>query len=222
MLAHGNNRRGQIPSSQLLRLVLGLSLSSRLLLLLRHHRQAPRLYPRHYQLLDRLMRKYRFGCGGQGSLSCFSLLALFWGVLQPHSLKQVYKRGEMTMPDSLARRQTGDIVFSQDASQGHIQHTQAQLEAVRNLVGMGLTEYSLTYSQVKAFVEKSGQGQSPDFQKYMAERGAALLTTHNMAVDTIIRRAISQTIDTRYVREVEVQRVIEVPQRGIIPRLFSR
>jgi hypothetical protein len=126
------------------------------------------------------------------------------------------------MPDSLARRQTGDLVFPQDSSSGMVQHTQAKLETVRNLIGLGLTEYSLTYSQVKAFVEKSGQGQSPDFQKYMAERGAALLTIHNVAVDTTIRRAISQTLDTRYVREVEVPRIIEVPQRGIIPRLFGR
>jgi hypothetical protein len=126
----------------------------------------------------------------------------------------------MTQP--LARRQTGDLVYPQDSASGLIPHTQAQLETVRNLIGLGLTEYSLTYSQVKAFVEKSGQGQSPDFQKYMAEHGAALLTIHNVAVDTTIRRAISQTIDTRYVREVEVQRVIEVQKPGIIPRLFGK
>jgi hypothetical protein len=60
------------------------------------------------------------------------------------------------MAQPLARRQTGDLVFPQDSASGMEQHTQAQLETVRNLIGLGLTEYSLTYSQVKAFVEKSG------------------------------------------------------------------
>jgi hypothetical protein len=122
----------------------------------------------------------------------------------------------------LARRQTGDLVFPQDSSSGMEEHTQAQLDTVRNLVGMGITEYDLMYGQLQGYVEGRGAGRSPDHQKYIVERAASLLVTHNIAVDTIIRRAISQTIDTRYVREVEVQMVIEVQKPGIIPRLFGR
>jgi hypothetical protein len=115
-------------------------------------------------------------------------------------------------------------MFPQDASQGLAQHTQAKLEAVRNLVGMGITEYDLMYGQMKAYVERGGGGggRSPDHQKYIAERAASLLATHNIAVDTIIHGAISDVRDSRYVKEVSVPRIIEIPQRGIIPRLFGR
>jgi hypothetical protein len=126
----------------------------------------------------------------------------------------------MTMPDALARRQTGDLIFPQEATQEFVQHTQAKLDTVRSLVGMGITEYDLMYGQMKAYVEKGGR--TPDHQKHIVERGAHLLNIHNVAVDTIIRGAISDTLDNRYVREVEVTRIREVPQRGIIPKLFGR
>jgi hypothetical protein len=130
------------------------------------------------------------------------------------------------MAQSLVPRQTGDLMFPQDASQGLAQHTQAKLEAVRNLVGMGIREYDLMYGQMKAYVEGGGGGggggRSPDHQRYIAERAASLLATHNIAVGTIIRGAISDTRDNRYVKEVSVPRIIEVPRQGILPRLFGR
>jgi hypothetical protein len=75
-------------------------------------------------------------------------------------------------------------------------------------------------SPIQAYVERGGR--SPDHQRYIADRGAALLSTHNIAVDTIIRRAISDTLNNRFVKEVEVTRIKEVPQRGILPRLLGR
>jgi hypothetical protein len=100
------------------------------------------------------------------------------------------------------------------------QHTQAQLDTVHNLAGMGIVEYDRMYTDMQAYVQRPGR--SADHQRHITDRAASLLTTHNVAVDTIIRRTISQTIDTRYVREVEVQRVIEVQKPGIFPRLFGR
>jgi hypothetical protein len=124
----------------------------------------------------------------------------------------------MTQP--LSRRQTGDLVSPQDSSSGMEQHTQAQLDTVHNLIGMGIVEYDRMYTDQQAYVQRPGR--SPDHQRYITDRAASLLNTHNVAVDTIIRRAISQTIDTRYVREVEVPRIIEVQKPGIIPRLFGK
>jgi hypothetical protein len=88
----------------------------------------------------------------------------------------------MTQP--LAHRQTGDVVFPQDTAQELVQHAQAQVDTVRSLIGMGIVEYDLMYSQLKAYVERPGR--SPDQQKYITGRAAALLNTHNIAVDTII------------------------------------
>jgi hypothetical protein len=124
------------------------------------------------------------------------------------------------MAQPLARRQTGDLVFPQDSSSGMEQHTQAQLDTVHHLVGMGIVEYDRMYTDMQAYVQRPGR--SADHQRYITDRAASLLTTYNIAVDTTIRRAINDTLDTRYVREVEVPRIIEVPQRGIIPRLFGR
>jgi hypothetical protein len=124
------------------------------------------------------------------------------------------------MAQPLSRRQTGDLVFPQDSSSGMEQHTQAQLDTVRRLADMGIVEYDRMYADMQGYVQRPGR--SPDHQKYITERAASLLVTHNIAVDTIIRRAISQTIDTRYVQEVEVQKIIEVQKPGIIPRLFGR
>jgi hypothetical protein len=121
---------------------------------------------------------------------------------------------------SIARRQTTDIVLPQDTSQELIQHTQAQLDTVRSLVGMGIVEYDLMYSQLKAYVERGGR--SWDHQKYILERAGALLSIHNIAVDTTIRRGISDTLDNRFIKEVEVTRIVEVPRQGILPRLLGR
>jgi hypothetical protein len=85
---------------------------------------------------------------------------------------------------------------------------------------MGITEYDLMYGQMKAYVERGGR--TPDHQKYLAERAASLLVTHNIAVDTIIRGAISDVRANRYVKEVSVPRIVEIPQRGIFPKLFGR
>jgi hypothetical protein len=97
-LALANTRQGLIPSRQLLRLVRSLSLSNSL------HLVSGQQFSRHvtnsrHQLsihlfINRMGRKYQIGCGVWGSLwgslSCFSLLALFLGALQLYSRKQVY------------------------------------------------------------------------------------------------------------------------------------
>ena len=70
--------------------------------------------------------------------------------------------------------------------------------------------------------EKGERSRSWDHQKYIADRGAALLSIHNSAVDTIIRSGIRDTLDNRFVKEVEVTRIREIPQRGILPRLLGR
>jgi hypothetical protein len=57
------------------------------------------------------------------------------------------------MPNqSITPRQTTGIIPSQDSSRGLVQHTQAQLDTVRSLVGMGIVEDDLMYSQLKAYV----------------------------------------------------------------------
>jgi hypothetical protein len=57
-------------------------------------------------------------------------------------------------------------------------------------------------------------------QKWLLSRTAHALHTYEVAADAIQRRAIGDIIANRP-PEV-VTRIIEVPQKGVLPRLFGR
>jgi hypothetical protein len=125
------------------------------------------------------------------------------------------------MPEqSIVQRQPAGVVLTPEMADELVQFTQEQLDTVRSLIGLGMVEYDRMYSNLKAYVERGGR--SPDHQQYVVERAASLLQIHNIAVDTIVRKGIQDTLDNRYVREVEVSRIVEVPQRGWLPRLLGK
>jgi len=58
-------------------------------------------------------------------------------------------------------------------------------------------------------------------QQYMEECGAMLLHLHNRAAERILGGAAGDILANKPAPEREVTRIIEVPRRGLFPRLFG-
>jgi hypothetical protein len=123
------------------------------------------------------------------------------------------------MPDqSLNRRQvTGDLI--PQASPGSIEQlTEKQFRAVGRVTVMTIVETSTLYGQVEKLMGQVHH--SDELQRRFLSRTANAIHNYDAAVDGIQRKAIAEIIANRP-PEV-VTRIIEVPQKGILPRLLGR
>jgi hypothetical protein len=98
------------------------------------------------------------------------------------------------------------------------QLTEAQLRAIGRVTVTTIVEMSKLYGQVEALMEQGNR--SDQHQKWLLTRTANAMHTYEVAADAIQRRSIGDIIANRP-PEV-VTRIIEVPQKGILPRLFGR
>jgi hypothetical protein len=119
---------------------------------------------------------------------------------------------------SVARRQpTGDLI-PQGSPGSPEQLTEKQLQAIGRVTLTTIVEMSKLYGQVEALMEQGNR--SDQHQKWLLTRTANAMHTYEVAADAIQRRAISEIIANRP-PEV-VTRIIEVPQKGVLSRLFGR
>jgi uncharacterized protein YgbK (DUF1537 family) len=122
------------------------------------------------------------------------------------------------MVQPLARRQpTGDLV-PQGIPGSPEQLTEAQLRAIGRVTVTTIVEMSSLYGHVEALMAQGNR--SDQHQKWLLSRTANVMRNYETAADAIQRRAISEIIANRP-PEV-VSRIIEVPQKGLLPRLFGR
>jgi hypothetical protein len=122
----------------------------------------------------------------------------------------------MTQP--LARRQTtGQIIPQGSNDPGTL--AEAQLAAMDDVTMICLTGLQTTYTHVRDFLNQPGR--DPAQQQRFMEWGGRLFGNFEVAVDVVHRRAIQEILDTRPRAVEPPPRIIEVPQRGIIPRLFG-
>jgi uncharacterized protein Yka (UPF0111/DUF47 family) len=123
------------------------------------------------------------------------------------------------MPDqSLNRRQvTGDLM-PQGSPGAPEQLTEDQLRAIGRVTVTTIVEMSTLYGQVEKLMEQGNR--SDQHQRWLLPRAANALHTYEVAADAIQRRAIGEIISNKP-PEV-VTRIIEVPQKGILPRLFGK
>jgi hypothetical protein len=116
------------------------------------------------------------------------------------------------MAQPLARRQlTGDLV-PQGSPGSPEQLTEAQFKAIGRVTVMTM------YGHVEKLMGQVHH--SDEFQRRFLSRTANAIHNYDAAVDAIQRRAISEIIANKP-PEV-VTRIIEVPQKGIVPRLFGK
>jgi hypothetical protein len=98
------------------------------------------------------------------------------------------------------------------------QLTEEQLRAIGRVTVTTIVETSTLYGQVEKLMGQVHH--SDELQRRFLSRTANALHTYDVAVDAVQRKAIGEIIANRP-PEV-VTRIIEVPQKGILPRLFGR
>jgi hypothetical protein len=123
------------------------------------------------------------------------------------------------MPDQqLTRRHTtGDIVLP-GTNGFQVELTEAQLRQMAAVTKTLIAETDALNTDVEAFVTKPGR--SVANQKSIEEFSALVVNNFARAAVGVQAQAFSAIMDNRP-RE-QVTRIIEVPQRGLLPRLFGR
>jgi hypothetical protein len=123
------------------------------------------------------------------------------------------------MPDqSLSRRQSTGDLMPQGIPGSIEQLTEEQFRAAGRVTVMTIVEQSTLYGQVEKLMAQVHH--SDELQRRFLSRTANAIHTYDVAVDAIQRKAIGEIIATKP-PEV-VTRIIEVPQKGILPRLLGK
>jgi hypothetical protein len=117
----------------------------------------------------------------------------------------------------LPRQLTGDIA-PQGSPGSPEQLTDDQLRAIARVTVTTIVAMRDLYGEVEALMVQGNR--SDQHQKWLLSRTAHALHTYEIAAEGIQRRAIGEIIANRP-PEV-VTRIIEVPQKGVLPRLFGR
>jgi hypothetical protein len=123
------------------------------------------------------------------------------------------------MPDQSRNRShsTGDLM-PQRIPGSIEQLTEEQFRAIGRVTVMTIVETSTLYGQVEAIMPQVNH--SDELQRRFLSRTANAIHNYDVAVDAVQRRAISEIIANRP-PEV-VTRIIEVPKKGVLPRLFGK
>jgi hypothetical protein len=122
------------------------------------------------------------------------------------------------MAQPLARRQPTGELMPQGSPGAPEQLTEAQLRAIGRVTVTTIVGMRDLYGEVEALMAQGTR--SDQHQKWLLSRTANAMHTYEVAADAIQRRAIGEIIANRP-PEV-VTRIIEVPQKGMLPRLFRR
>ena len=117
----------------------------------------------------------------------------------------------------LPRQLTGDIV-PQGSTGAPEQLTEDQLRAIGRVTVTTIVAMRDLYGEVEALMAQGTR--SDQHQKWLLSRTANALHTYEIAAEGIQRRAIGDIIANRP-PEV-VTRIIEVPKKGILPKLLGK
>jgi hypothetical protein len=130
------------------------------------------------------------------------------------------KSGGMHMANqSLARRQTSEVVVNHHTPGHVVQRTQRQLQEIGGVITTAVVEYDRTRYEVEGIVSKSGRSQG--HQRYVEERAASLMCIYDSAVNTVVKNAVNTIIQegpTEIVRTVYVPE----PRKSLFQQLTGR
>ena len=124
----------------------------------------------------------------------------------------------MMADQSLSRKQSSGDLLPQASPGSPEQLTEDQLRAIGKVTVTTIGEMSTLYGQVEAIMEQGKR--SDQHQRWLLSRTANAMRTYEVGADAIQRRAIADIIANRP-PEV-VTRIIAVPQKGVLPRLFGK
>jgi hypothetical protein len=103
---------------------------------------------------------------------------------------------------SLARRQTSEVVVQQHIPGSVVERTQTQLQEVQGVILTAAVEYDTTRHELEAIVGRGGR--SPGHQ-----RTGALVGIYDSAVQNVVRQAVHDIITER---PTEIVRTVSVPE----------
>ena len=98
------------------------------------------------------------------------------------------------------------------------QLTEEQFRAIARVTVMTIVETSTLYGHVEKLMGQVHH--SDELQRRFMSRTANAMHNYDVAVDAIQRRAIGEIIANK--PPAVVTRIIEVPQKGVLPKLFGR
>jgi hypothetical protein len=117
---------------------------------------------------------------------------------------------------SLARRQTSEVVVKQHTPGQVVQRTQAQLQEIGGVITTAAVEYDTTRRELEGIVGRGGR--SPGHQRYVEERTANLQNIYDRAVVSVVQTNINTILmegPTEIVRTIYV----EPPRQSLLKRL---
>jgi hypothetical protein len=107
---------------------------------------------------------------------------------------------------SLARRQTSEVVVQQRTPGSIVQQTAAKLQEAHGVVVTAVVVHDEVYRDLNAIVRQGGR--SPGHQRYVEERTAALLHSFDYTAGIVVRDALS---NIAYSRPTEIVRTQYIP-----------
>jgi hypothetical protein len=123
-----------------------------------------------------------------------------------HSLRK--KNGGMHMANqSLARRQSTEVVVQQHTPGQVVPRVKAQAQELRSLVTTAAVEYDTTRRELEAIVTSSGR--SAGHQRYVEERIGYLQSVYDGAMHTLVTGGVRDIINER---PTEIVRTVYVPE----------
>jgi hypothetical protein len=120
---------------------------------------------------------------------------------------------------SLARRQTSEVVVQQHTPGQIAQRVQAQSQEIRDVISTAALAYDETYRDLEAIAARGGR--SPGHQRYVEERLGYLAHVYDGAMQTVVHTAVRDIIleaPTEIVRTIYVQE----PRRSWYQALTGR
>ena len=116
--------------------------------------------------------------------------------------------GGMRMSNqSLARRQTSEVVVQQHTPGKAVQRTQAKAQEIRGVVTTAAVEYDTSRRELEAIVTRPGR--SPGHQRYVEERTPYLQSVYDRAVEQVVTGAVRDIFNET---PTEIVRTVYVPE----------
>jgi hypothetical protein len=120
---------------------------------------------------------------------------------------------------SLARRQTSEVVVQQHTPGQIVQRVERQLGEVQDVLVTAAVAYHETHGQLESIATSCGG--SPGHQRYVQERIGYLQTVYDDAVQRVVHRAVRDII-TEAPTEIVKTIYVQEPRRSWYQALSGR
>ena len=123
------------------------------------------------------------------------------------------------MPDAITRRHAGAIVV-QGSDSPAVQVSESQLGQMAEVTMAVIRVTDDVYGQAEEYIRRGQGNRSAGHHQRLIERAGVALAVFNRGTQAVQEQAFTGILQNRP-HHVDVPRIIEVPQKGFISRIFS-